>query len=185
MTQQYLLRRFYSTLPAVQEWIEKTLEDNRAHAVPVISFGFPNLEKVFPRDLLTSAKAVVVTGKVPYPPISSMGLPEFQDMESMPFSGITYKDTFFVKDHLSHSESLHFHELVHVVQWDQLGINDFLLAYGVGLMQFGYRNSPLEQMAYALQECFENQNIPDGVVDLIRGETDAIWVNLAPLFSKV
>lgn len=185
MNQNDLIRRFYSTLPAVQEWIENTLEDSRAQAVPVIDFGFPRLGKVFPHDLLARAKVVRVTGKVPYPPISSMGLPEFQQMESMPFSGITYKDTFFVKNDLVHSESLHFHELVHVVQWDQLGINDFLLAYGVGLMQFGYRDSPLEKMAYALQVCFDNQNVPSGVVDLIRGETDAIWANLAPLFSRV
>jgi hypothetical protein len=185
MNQNDLIRRFYSTLPAVQEWIENTLEDSRAQAVPVIDFGFPRLGKVFPHDLLARAKVVRVTGKLPYPPISSMGLPEFQQMESMPFSGITYKDTFFVKNDLVHSESLHFHELVHVVQWDQLGINDFLLAYGVGLMQFGYRDSPLEKMAYALQVCFDNQNVPSGVVDLIRGETDAIWANLAPLFSRV
>jgi hypothetical protein len=179
-----LIRKFHSTLPAVLEWIEKTLEENRDHAVPVINLNFPRLGKVFPPALLSKAKAVVVTGKVPFPPLSRMGLPEFVQMENMPIAGITYKDTFFVS-HLHQIESLYFHELVHVVQWDCLGVDNFLLAYGASLLQFGYQNSPLEQMAYALQERFERQNLPEGVVDLIRRETDAIWANVAPLFSKV
>lgn len=124
---------------------------------------------------------MAVQGKVPYPPISSMGLPELQQMEAMPFSGITYKDTFFVKEGFALSESLHFHELVHVVQWEQLGINKFLLAYGLGLMQHGYKDSPLEQMAYALQECFDRNSLPEAIPDLIRARTDAIWTGVAPL----
>ncbi len=52
-------------------------------------------------------------------------------------AGITYKDTYFI-NHLHQTESLHFHELVHVVQWDWLWVDDFLLAYGAGLMQFSY-----------------------------------------------
>lgn len=182
MDQNDLIRRFYSTLPAVTEWIENTLEHYRDQAVPIIDIGFPRLVKVFPPDLLVKAKVVVVPEKVPYPPISTMGLPEFQQMETIPFSGITYKDTFFVKDDLSHFESLHFHELVHVVQWDQLGINKFLLAYGIGLMQYGYRESPLEQIAYVLQEGFDGNNLPHGILDLIRARTDAIWASVAPLF---
>ncbi len=98
-------------------------------------------------------------------------------------AGITYKDTYFI-NHLHQTESLHFHELVHVVQWDWLWVDDFLLAYGAGLMQFSYRNNPLEQMAYTLQEGFERRNLADGVVDLIQRETDAIWASVTPLFSK-
>jgi hypothetical protein len=182
MDQNDIIRRFHSTLPAVNEWIEQTLEQNREFAVPVIDIGFPRLGMVYPPVLLLKAKVVVVPGKVPYPPISSMGLPEFQQMEAMPFSGITYKDTFFVKEELAHSESLFFHELVHVVQWEQLGVNKFLLAYGVGLMQYGYKDSPLEQMAYALQEGFDRNNLPEAIPDLIRAKTDAIWAGVAPLF---
>lgn len=182
MNQDDIIRRFYSTLPAVNDWIEHTLEQNREYAVPVIDIGFSRLEKVYPPDLLVKAKVVVVPGKVPYPPISSMGLPEFQQMEAMPFSGITYKDTFFVRQELAHFESLHFHELVHVVQWDQLGVNKFLLAYGVGLMQYGYKDSPLEQMAYALQEGFDHATLPENIVSLIRVRTDDIWAGVAQLF---
>jgi hypothetical protein len=52
-------------------------------------------------------------------------------------------------------ESLHFHELVHVVQWRILGPERFLWAYADGLERFGYRNSPLEVVAYDLQERFD------------------------------
>ena len=108
-----------------------------------------------------------MTGKVPFPPLSRMGLPELEQMENMSMDGITYVDTFFI-NHLRQTESLHFHELVHVVQWERLGVDNFLLAYGVGLMQSGdlyqtfedvYLNSPLEQMAYSLQAGFESVGI--------------------------
>jgi hypothetical protein len=92
--------------------------------------------------------------------------------------GVTYKDTFFVNS-LHRDEGMYFHELVHIVQWDRLGVENFLLAYGVGLMQFGYQDSPLEQMAYSLQEDFENDRLPYGVVDIIRQRTDAVLADIA------
>ena len=179
-----LMRKFHSTLPVVREWIEKTLEENRDHAVPVINLAFPRLSKVFPLDLLSRAKVVVVTGNVPFPPLSRMGLPEFAQMENMPMAGITYKDTFFVS-HLHQTESLHFHELVHIVQWERLGVDDFLFAYGMGLMQIGYEDSPLERMAYSLQAKFDREVLPVNIIELIQQRTDAIWNSVASLFSKV
>jgi hypothetical protein len=179
-----LIRKFHSTLPTVREWIEETLEENKNHAVPVIDLAFPRLEKVFSLDLLSKAKVVVVTGKVPFPPLSRMGLPELGQMENMSMDGITYVDTFFI-NHLHQTESLHFHELVHVVQWERLGVDNFLLAYGIGLMQFGYQNSPLEQMAYSLQDGFDRGTLDVGVIELIRQRTDAIWSGVASLISKV
>lgn len=51
-------------------------------------------------------------------------------------------------------EGLHFHELIHVVQWRVLGPERFLAAYADGLEKFGYRASPLEAMAYDAQAAF-------------------------------
>jgi len=184
MNELDLIRRFRSILPAVVEWINKTLEEYKSNAVFIAGLTFPRLGKVFPLDLLGRAKVVVVTGKVPFPPLSRMGLPEFKQMEDMQMAGITYKDTFFVS-HLHQTESLYFHELVHVVQWERLGVNDFLLAYGAGLMQFGYWNSPLEKMAYSLQMAFDHGVLPANTIQLIQQNTDAIWGGLAPLLSKV
>jgi hypothetical protein len=170
-------------LPAIRQWIESLLEDAIELSIPVFNLGFPRLPQVFSTELLVKAKVVVVPGNVPFPPLSRMGLPEFGSMEKMPMVGITYRDTFFI-NHSHQSESLHFHEMVHVVQWERLGVDDFLMAYGAGLMQFGYRDSPLEQMAYSLQEGFERGNLPSGVVALIQQRTDAIWTSVAQLFSK-
>ena len=107
----------------------------------------------------------------------------------LPYSGLLetashqrfpIKDTFFVNS-LHQTESIYFHELVHVVQWERLGVDNFLLAYVAGLMQFGYQDSPLEQMAYSLQEDFENDRLPDGINDLIQQRADAVWADVASL----
>ena len=100
-----------------------------------------------------------------------------------PIAGITFRDTFFIR-HPHQSESLYFHELVHVVQWDRLGIDHFLLAYGVGLMQFGYRESPLEKMAYDLQEAFDRNDLPPNLINHIQQGTDGIWQDVAVLLPS-
>ena len=71
-------------------------------------------------------------------------------MQRMPSVGITFLTTYFLQQGQA-SESTHFHEMVHVVQWSRLGADDFLRAYGVGLLVHGYEQSPLERMAFELQ----------------------------------
>ena len=46
--------------------------------------------------------------------------------------------------------------MVHVVQWHVLGAERFLALYANGLEAAGYRNSPLEKMAYDAQELFDH-----------------------------
>ncbi|MCJ7773773.1 MAG: hypothetical protein MUP22_11660 [Desulfobacterales bacterium] len=183
MNQLDLTRKFNSILPVVREWIEKTLEEHQDQAVPVINLDFSRIRKVFPPELLNRAKAVVVNGKVPFPPLSDMGFPEFAQTENMNMIGVTYKDTFFVSN-LHQTESLYFHELVHIIQWERLGVDDFLLAYAVGLMQFGYADSPFEEMAYSLQANFDKNALPDNIVEVIQDRTDAIWKGINSLFPK-
>lgn len=178
-----LIGKFQSKLPAVRQWIDEVLEGHKHRAVPVINLPFLRLSTVFPLDLLAKANVVVVAGMVPFPPLSKMGLPEFTEMKRIPMAGITYKDTFFL-NHFNQTESLHFHELVHVVQWERLGVDDFLLAYGVGLMQFGYQHSPLEKMAYSLQKAFDHGVLPNDILDLVQQGTDGIWRSVAPLISR-
>lgn len=182
MAQLELIRKLHSTLPFVRAWIENTLEEHKSNATFVSNLPFPRLCMFLPQDLLSIAKVVIVNGKVPFPPLSRMGLYEFSQMENMQLDGITYKDTFFVS-HLHQTESLHFHELVHVVQWDRLGVDNFLLAYGAGIMQFGYRDSPLEKMAYSLQARFDCGNLSGDTVEIIQQQTDAIWNTVSPFIS--
>jgi hypothetical protein len=55
-------------------------------------------------------------------------------------------------------EAIHFHELIHVIQWRLLGPEDFLAAYANGLDEFGYDNSPLEKMAYDAEALFRRSS---------------------------
>jgi hypothetical protein len=174
MNQLDLIRKFHSILPMVREWIESTLQKHSANTTPVSNLSFSRIESVLPVELLDKAKVVVVKGALPFPPLSRMGLPELSQMEDMEMAGITYKDTFFVR-HPYQTESLHFHELVHVVQWEELGADNFLLAYGAGFIQFGYHDSPLEKMAYSFQDMFVSGTLPADTVELIRQQTNAIW----------
>ena len=178
-----LIGRLRSALPTLRKWIDDLLEAHKDQAAPIINLGFQRLQQAFPSELLENAKVVVVAGKPPFPPFSRIGLPELSEMESVLIDGITYKDTFFVNQ-AHRSESCIFHELVHVVQWRRLGVDNFLMAYGIGLMHFGYRDSPLEQMAFLLQGAFDHGNPPTGIVDIIGQRTDAIWRSVAPLINE-
>ena len=156
----------------------------RETAVPVSRMGHARIASLFPSDLLDRAGAVTVAGHVPFPPLSRMGLPELAAFEAMPIAGVTYGDLFFVRrGHLS--ESLCCHELVHVVQWDRLGVDRFLLVYGMGLIQSGYRESPLEAMAYQLQADFDRGALSADAVKRIQKETDAVWMAVQPHIESI
>ena len=174
-----IIRRLHAALPQVREWIDQFLNAHADRARAVSTLGFTQLPVCFPRELLERAEVVSVE-HVPFPPVDQFGLPELAPMQQMPLDGITFKDTFFLRQGRT-SEALHFHELVHVVQWSRLGIDNFLLAYGLGLFSFGYAHSPLEQMAYTLQRSFELGKFPQRLVHVIEQTTDAIWNQAAPI----
>jgi hypothetical protein len=171
--QNDMIRRFYAALPQVREWIDHLLESHASSMRKVSTLGFAGLSSCYPGDVLERA-GVVSVERTPFPPVSQIGLPEFAAHEGRRFDGITFKSTFFVARGRE-SEALYFHELVHVVQWARLGVDNFVLAYGLGLLQFGYENSPLERMAYALEEQFKCGRVPRDLVRVIEEGTDDIW----------
>jgi hypothetical protein len=173
-----IIRRFHAALPQVGAWIDQYIQMHAADARQVSTLGFKRLSLCYPKDLLERAKVVSVD-RVPYPPVESFGLPEFASMQQMAFAGITFKDTFFIQRGRESDELLHFHELVHVVQWKRLGVDRFLLAYGLGLHRFGYEQSPLEAMAYGLQNGFESGTLSADLVQTIEHATDAVWSQAA------
>jgi hypothetical protein len=148
-----IFQRLQSALPRVEVWIDRLLEQNAASASRLDLLRFARLSLYWPKDLLQKVR-VVLASPVPFPPVSQYGLPEFAAIMGN-ISGITFRDMFFIDLAAEASEATHFHELVHVVQWNALGPSDFLLTYAAGLMQFRYENSPLERMAYDLQGKFE------------------------------
>lgn len=177
--QSDLVNRLRKAVPLALDWIDGKLQEYAGIARPVSTLPYSRLATCFPADLLEHTKSVTVTS-VPFPPVGRLGLPELAPLEQMAFVGITYRETILVRQD-SASENLHFHELVHVVQWRTLGAENFLLAYGLGLFQYGYEASPLEAMAYSLQRSFESARDLHYLVPHIEAESDAIWRRAAPL----
>jgi len=147
-------QEFEAAFPKVMGWIQRTLVAHEKLARPVTSKNFRRLPLYFSHAQLEAAKFVAVD-RIPLPPLSSMGLRRFKEFELGDYDGITYLDTYFLKRPVADDESLHFHELIHVVQWRLLGAEFFLAMYAGGLEKFGYHNSPLERMAYDAQERFD------------------------------
>jgi len=152
MTEQ----EFRAVYPLIADWIKKTLAEHATAAKPVASFGFSRLPDYYDAPLLASSKAVAVS-RVPMPPLSAMGLARLGAFERMDMAGMTFFNTYFVRADHAHDESLHFHELVHVMQWRLLGAEKSLALYTGGLEQFGYRKSPLEVMVFRLQHRFQRE----------------------------
>jgi hypothetical protein len=145
---------FHSAYPKMRAWIQKTLEFYEENAKPVASMHFVRLPLYFGHSLLETTK-FIATDRLPIPPLSAMGLSRFAVFEQDDFNGITYLDRYFIKQTVVTEEAIHFHELIHVIQWRLLGPEDFLAAYANGLDEFGYENSPLEKMAYDAEAAFK------------------------------
>ncbi|MCS4503669.1 hypothetical protein NYO91_06195 [Arhodomonas aquaeolei] len=99
----------------------------------------------------------VVTDEIPkpdFPGLREAGLGDFIDMD---VGGITYNDTYYVKKEVANELRLHFHELVHVQQWRELGPQGFIERYIREIQDFGYENAPLEKMAYALDGHYQSK----------------------------
>ena len=156
------LQRLDRAMPTVQRWIEELHRQHQSGAVSAHDMGFDRLSEHYPLELLRASKAVAVD-TIPFPPVSLLGLPEFEEMAGMDMAGITFLDMYFFRPAVS-SEGLHFHELVHVVQWNALGLRPFLLTYALGIAQYGYFGSPLEAKAYELQDQFERRTLRSLVV---------------------
>ena len=90
-------------------------------------------------------------------------------------TGITYGDTVLISDSQVPSEtplSLLFHELVHVVQYTVLGVDEFARRYVQGWADnaFDYFRIPLEVQAYGLQAEFESGAATTPIESPIRAE---------------
>jgi len=168
------LQELQKKLPEIRAWIDHTLAAHVAAARPVSAFGFPRLGSYYSIDLLATARAVPIAA-VPRPPLASMGLAGFDEFENMEADGITYLSSYFVRRDHERVESLHFHELVHVVQWQKLGPELFIMAYALGhLLSGGYLTNPLEKQAYGLQARFDRNDPPFDVASLVKLEVDRI-----------
>jgi hypothetical protein len=148
---------FRIAYPKLLSWIHETLSFYEKNAKPIASMQFARLPLYFDPTFLESAKFIAID-RIPMPPLSQMGLSRFAVFERGNFNGVTFLDRYFVKRTMVGEEALHFHELIHVIQWRLLGPEDFLVAYANGLDEFGYENSPLEKIAYDAETLFKQSS---------------------------
>ena len=138
---------------AVAEYIHVQREQYHPRAVP-LEFG-EVWSRFFPTADLERMR-VLQPGRerVPNPPfydglekLGFTGLPDFTTM-----AAITFDDVVVFHDPLS--PQLIFHELVHLVQYRLLGIEEFARLYVQGYLHGGYDGTPLEVCAYQLDGRF-------------------------------
>ena len=70
------LQRYQEKLPLVSQWVATTLREAASRARPVSSFPCPRLARYYSQELLQTTKVVVVD-RIPVPPLTQIGLPEF------------------------------------------------------------------------------------------------------------
>lgn len=149
----------------VLAYIKHQRQTYRHGAAPLSLSQKAAMRPFFPEPALDSTRLAVLAGqRVKNPPfygeLIKMGF-EAADNRSYSFylpnfahmSAITFVDT--VVSHEPFTDRLLFHELVHVLQYEQLGIAEFAEKYVSGLLRGGsYEAIPLELNAYELDARF-------------------------------
>jgi hypothetical protein len=145
----------------VAAYIDAQRQAYNAAAVPITSGQQATMQLFFSTSTLNSTRLLVLEGqRVADPPFYSQlrqlgfresDLPSFTSM-----AAITFVDT--VVSHHPFTDSLLFHELVHVVQYEKLGLQQFATKYVTGFLRGGsYEDIPLEVNAYSLEARFGQQ----------------------------
>ncbi len=141
-------------------WIEAQRAAFRPAARPLPAAERERLSGFFSGRVLETAR-LARTGRIGNPgflaDFGRAGLPAPPDFTRM--AGITFVDTVVVAEAgWPPSGPLLFHELVHVVQYGLLGVDEFTRRYVHGWAENGFRYEtiPLERQAYELQGAFES-----------------------------
>lgn len=144
-----------------QVWVEAQRDTYRPRARCLDESEKRALGSFFPSRTLERAHLAVVP-QIENPPFYSQ-LPKLGIREPLDFTlaaGVTFDDTILIAQSAAFplSLSLLFHELVHVVQYEVLGVAGFVENYVRGWAEnnFDYFSIPLECEAYALQHRFES-----------------------------
>ena len=98
----------------IEQWIDQTLI-NYSNKIVSCECLSPYFVGFYSSEFLSRSYFVIVEEipKPDFPEIRQAGLGDFIDRD---FEGITYKNTYFIKKGNETSLTLHFHELVHVLQ---------------------------------------------------------------------
>lgn len=142
----------------VAAYIKQQRQTYRPRALPLDHYQRSAMQPFFPISVISSTRHVVlaaerVSNPAFYGELIRIGfepaaLPDFAFM-----AAITFVDTLVIHGPLS--ERLLFHELVHVVQYEKLGLAEFAAKYFKGFLSGGsYEAIPLERNAHELDGRF-------------------------------
>lgn len=161
---------------AVEDYIAHSREKYVARGTPLTSQQLALLESFFPADDLQRTRTLVLEGtRIQDPPFYSMArivgiknLPSFSDV-----AAVTFVDV--IVSHETFTPELLFHEMVHVVQYSQMGTSKFASSYVNGFIRGGsYEEIPLEKNAYELESRFRsNRQHTFSVADDVKAWTEA------------
>ncbi|OIN04462.1 hypothetical protein BFR47_06050 [Oceanisphaera psychrotolerans] len=150
----------------IEEWICQVNASYENMRRPCTVFQ-KHFNDFYSHSFLETAYFVVVD-KIPkpdFPELREAGLGAFIDMDA---KGITYDDTYYVTKRAAHELRLHFHELVHVIQWQELTPQGFIARYIQEMQTYGYDDAPLERMAYALDAHYQASGQKFSVEQFVR-----------------
>jgi hypothetical protein len=145
----------------VAEYIISQREKYIPRAVPLSVPQRTAMATFFTHELLNTTRLIVLSGeKISnpefYPTMQAAGFDNLPDQSTM--AAITFSDC--VVAHVSFTDALLFHELVHVEQYRQLGVPMFADLYVKGFINGGgYFEIPLEHNAYSLGERYERSSL--------------------------
>ncbi len=138
----------------IENWIDQTNQNHSNEKQPCSIFE-EKFDGFYTKKFLENSYFVLVD-EIPKPDFQELRDAGFSNFIDMPAIGITYKDTYYINKDYELGLRLHFHELVHVAQWKILGAGNFIQRYMNEIVTYGYDDSPLEIMAYGLDEHFTN-----------------------------
>ena len=140
----------------VADYIQSSRNKYLPDATPAPPALIEPLRAYFSAPVLDSVRTLVLRGKrISDPPFYTMArmmgfrnLPSFADTAAVTFIDV-------IVSHQEFDASFLFHEMVHAVQYAQLGVKDFARRYVNGFLNGGsYENIPLEKHAYELESRF-------------------------------
>jgi hypothetical protein len=161
--------QFKKLLSDIEEWLGQTLAAHKAQMQPVAAAKFDSLNQYYPKTALQRVQRVIVD-RCPVPPLAVTGIPQFAEIEKWDIKGIPWVNTIFIRRDLADWDAVHFHELLHVIQWEHLGTERYLTAWAIGTVTRGYRDNPLEEMAFRHQLRFETDKTPYDVISEVNAE---------------
>jgi hypothetical protein len=143
----------------VAAYITQQRKKHQQQATPLSAQQLTTMQPFFPTSALDPARLLTLTDtRLPnpdfYSKLTAMGLdPEYLLDFSTGTAAVTFKDV--IVSHERFTDRLLFYELVHAVQYQKLGLDEFAARYVHGFLEGGgYDGIPLEINAYQLDARF-------------------------------